>query len=204
MKQIVKLAEAEKYKNNPFMGNDQIKLDVGKKSTVIGAGQKLMVDNQTGAVDDSVKMFYHKYRDVDRTQFVKLYVSEIASLFDMSKTALKILGYILGSLKPKKDELYIYLPELAEYCGYNTSRQLYRGLVELINNEVITQSIKPNMWFINPAYLFNGDRLVFIRDYRTKEAIDEIHEVVEQSKPIADMQRDYDIVDGLKQYKMDL
>jgi hypothetical protein len=44
-------------------------------------------------------------------------------------------------------------------------------LAELIGNEIIAMSDKPNIWYINPSVIFNGDRIAFIKEYNLKKDI---------------------------------
>ncbi len=55
------------------------------------------------------------------------------------------------------------------YCGYKSKMQCYRGLGELLANKIIAMSDQPNLWFINPKIVFNGDRIAFIKQYKITE-----------------------------------
>ena len=114
----------------------------------------------------------HKYTQVDKSQFIKLYVNEVSSLFNLSKSGLKIFGYIVTNIKPINDEVYLHIQTIQKYYNYKSNVSIYRGLRELIDANIVAKSERPNIWYINPAVIFNGDRLVFIREYRLKKVND--------------------------------
>ena len=166
-KNIVKVSESQKYKSNPFLESGIIKMDKGKSTVIAGSTKNILVDSESGEVQGVTIL--HKYKEVDKTQFVKLFVNEVSALFDLSKTGLKTFGYILTSLRPNDDIIYIYLPDLLKYAEWGSTVPAYRGLGELIANKIIAPSVKPNMWYINPNIVFNGDRVLFVKEYRLKQ-----------------------------------
>ena len=40
-------------------------------------------------------------------------------------------------------------------------KTLYRGVNELIKSQILAKSNRVGVYFINPSFVFNGDRLVF-------------------------------------------
>lgn len=166
--EIIKgVSQAEKYKTNPF-ASDVFNIEKGKKSVIAGTTKQVLVDTDTGAVEGITLL--HKYKEVDKEQFVKLYIEEISSLFELSKTGLKVFGFVLKALRINSAEIYIDISELMQFCEYKQKNQVYKGLAELIANKIIAMSIRPNLWFINPSIIFNGDRVVFAKEYRIKTA----------------------------------
>ncbi|MFU9139239.1 replication protein [Erwinia tasmaniensis] len=41
----------------------------------------------------------------------------------------------------------------------------YRGMKELVNKGFIAEKTVQNSYFINPDFIFNGDRLSFVKSY---------------------------------------
>jgi len=168
---IVKLSQTQKYETSPFVGQDYLKIDRQKRTIIAGSTNKILMDSTTGETEGITLM--HKYKEVDKTTFVKLFVDEVSALFDLTKAGLKTFGYILSCLEPNKDTIYIYLPGLMEFAKWNSTKQVYRGLGELIANKIIAPSVMPNIWFINPNIVFNGDRIAFVKEYRLKKELPE-------------------------------
>jgi hypothetical protein len=44
----------------------------------------------------------------------------------------------------------------------------HRGMTELIERGFLAESIEPGMYFLNIDYMFNGNRLAFIKEYRIR------------------------------------
>jgi hypothetical protein len=168
MESIVKVSQSEKYKVNPFLNNeDIITIDKGKKQIITGRTNDVLVNTETGEVNSFT--FLHKTAITDKNQFAKLYIAEIQSLFELSKTGIKVFGYVLSCLKKDSDNIYIHIPALMEYCHYKQKNQAYKGLGELIKNNIIALSTMNCIWFINPKIIFNGNRIAFVKEYRLTE-----------------------------------
>ncbi len=168
MSEITMVSEAQKHDKSPFLDNELLTINKGKKTIIAGSTKDVLINSETGEVSGTTVL--HKFKEVDKTQFVKLFIGEISALFELSKPGLKVFGFVLQSLPINKGEIYIHIPDLMEFCDYNTKRQAYKGLGELIFNKIIAMSNRPNVWYINPAIVFNGDRIAFVKEYRLKES----------------------------------
>lgn len=157
-----------KHKTNPFVVDNQgqMILDIKEKNTKVfrGNGNELIVDGHTGEVTGATA--FYKTEKVDSTQFAKLFVNEIRTLLDLSQTAYKMLLYIMTILKPNKDEIYLFVPDVMEYCQWKSKPAIYRAIKELVQNNIIAPSWKPNIYYINPSILFNGDKLLLVKQYQ--------------------------------------
>lgn len=164
--ELIPVSKAEKHETNPFF-EPVTKIDKGRRTIIAGHTKDILVNSDTGEV--SGVSLLHRYKEVDKESFVKLYIGEVSALFDLSKTGLKVFGYVLTALRVNKAEIYLHIPDLMEYCGYKQKNQVYKGLSELITNKIIAQSTRPGIWYINPTIVFNGDRIAFIKEYRLIE-----------------------------------
>ena len=45
-----------------------------------------------------------------------------------------------------------------------------RGLRELLEKEFLFRSPNPGLFFVNIRFMFNGDRLAFVKSYHLKDA----------------------------------
>ena len=164
---IYKIKEVGRFKANPFLEDGVLTIKRGKTTIIAGSTNKVMVDTETGETEGLTIL--HKFKEVDKDQFIKIYLGEVKSIYDLSKTGLKAFGYILTCLRINDAEIYLSVPRMSEFCGWTTSAQAYRGLGELIANRIIAQSTDSNLWYINPNVIFNGDRIAFVKEYRLKE-----------------------------------
>lgn len=56
-----------------------------------------------------------------------------------------------------------------EYTLYKSDKQIYKGLGELVNGEIIARGPNEYVWFVNPMVVFNGDRVSFAKTYVKKK-----------------------------------
>ena len=113
---LAKLSDAVKCLSNPFIGKT-FEIKSGRRSRIISHNAQQLVNIDTGETTDTAFMG-SVYEDVDREQFVKLYVDQVGFLNDLTPTALKVFGYVVTHLKPKTDEIRIHIPTIQRFCGY--------------------------------------------------------------------------------------
>jgi len=166
-KKIEGIKHIIKYTENPFLSSEIIKIDQGRRQVLAGTTKNVLVNTETGETEGITLLA--RYKEVDKSQFVKLFINEVSMLFDLSKAGIRVFGYVLQCLQINKDEIFINIPELMKYCNYKQSNQAYKGLAELVKNKIIAMSSRYSFWYINPNIVFNGDRIMFIKEYRIKE-----------------------------------
>lgn len=161
------VSNATKYTKNPFIDEDRFIMNRGKQQIIAGSANRILVNPDTGETEGIAIL--HKFKEVDKEQFVKIYIDEIKALFDLSRSGLKVFGYFLQAMRINTDEIYVNIPKLMAYCNYRYKAQAYKGLGELLSNKIIAMSADVNIWFINPHIIFNGDRIAFIKQYKLKD-----------------------------------
>jgi hypothetical protein len=67
---------------------------------------------------------------------------------------------------PRLDRIYLHFNTVQKYGSSMSLPTFKRGMSELIKKEFLYESIEPNIYFLNINYMFNGDRLAFIKEYR--------------------------------------
>ncbi len=157
------------YENNPSVDVVAKKQRTGTRRITNKTGDKAMIVSESGEI--LAPAGFHETIEVDRTQFVKLYVSGIKLFNGLSAPGAKIFGYlykiILGN--PNSDTVTLHFKD-----AKNISRVTFdRGVLDLLHNEIIYKSTAPHRYFLNVDYLFNGNSLAFIKEYRMKEELPE-------------------------------
>jgi len=152
---------------NPFLENTFLHIEKGDKVLFFGHGNEMMIDRETG--EPLAHSVFAKKTKVDKAQFAKIYTSNIANMFGLSKTGIKIFGYVLKSIKPNSDMFIFSYKKCMEITGYKSKKSITDGLKELIDNEFIARGENQYMYFINPTVFFNGDRISFIQQYELKK-----------------------------------
>jgi hypothetical protein len=109
-----------------------------------------------------------RFIEVEEEKFAKLYLSQFSSFWELSKPAIRVFGYILTKLEPKKDFFLFDMDLCIEYTKYTQRNHILTGLSGLIEAGIIARSSKHYIYFINPMIIFNGDRVTFAKTYIKK------------------------------------
>lgn len=172
MEKDIRLSDMQKYEENPFYEETFYKMQLGKTWTKhVGAGVGSFT-NSSG--DTSRSHILAESGFYDKEEFVKYYARNIKEAYGLSTMAMKVFGYFADNLKKDDSEVYLHLPDVIKFCGYKTHVSVYKGLTELVSNNIIAMSEKSNIWYINPSFMFNGDRFTIIKDFMLKKGVDKI------------------------------
>lgn len=169
------IRDFEKNKENPFLKQavEQVNDNIVKKyKTASQTGEKAILqafDSNTGEILGHTQ-FIRKI-EVDEEQFTKLYLSNFTKFFDLPPSAIKVFGYIMTVLIPKKDMIMFFMEDCMEYTGYKSHKSIHQGLAFLLKAEIIARGRAENIYFINPMVAFNGDRITFAKTYVRKKKI---------------------------------
>ena len=114
------------------------------------------------------------YKKVDSEDFVKIFTKNIALTFDLSASGIKALNVLLFAVQQGigKDTVLIDIFVLEDFIKYHDEKDppvklnlsystLMRGLKELEKSKIIAKCLRKAHYFINPAFVFNGDRIAF-------------------------------------------
>lgn len=166
-----------KYEKNPFIFEDNndkavLKLEIPTKTKkkIVGNSDLGVVNVHTGEVEGGNFLWTNK--SVDDEQFAKIYIKEMSSLYNLTKTGLRALSFVMSKLEPNKDLVYVYYPDMQIFCGWSIRKTCNSGLKELLTAKIIAPSLRPGFWFINPHVVFNGNRLTLVTNY-TRKGTDE-------------------------------
>lgn len=166
----------EKYRENPFINKLMEELKPVKKRKFILDSSKSVEHNiitgSTGEIIGTTSLY--TLQEIDPEPFIKLFKTSIKAFWGLTEASFKVLDYIKEVLVPDKDEFYMYIPDVMEYTKYKQRRSIESAINQLLSKDVIAKSVKPNMYFINPTVLFNGDRLIIANAFvkRKKPSFD--------------------------------
>jgi hypothetical protein len=153
------------YQSNPSIpSEDEIKRN---KRTRIGNEMKgFVVDNGTGEILGHGGAFAYEFEEVDKERFVKLYLAGLKQATDLTKAGLAVFELVYNKLRENPGKDTVLLDALSS--GMET-RTYSRGLRELLDKEFVYRSTNPGMFFVNIRFMFNGDRLAFVKGYRLRK-----------------------------------
>lgn len=166
---IKKLAEATVYSRNPFVEEmiGEIKIK-NKTQTIKSTNKDVDILLMTSDGEVAGHSAFQRRIQVDEDKFAKIFISQIGALWDLKKPSLKVLSYILSTVKPHEDRVFFDVRDCLEYCEWTAPQSLYNGLLGLINAKIIARTNRSNFYYINPAIVFNGSRVTFITQYVKK------------------------------------
>jgi len=161
--------EIQRFKENPFIEDLEIK--VGDKMIHISPMGKdtdvMLLNKETGETKTTQLVSYKK---VEKDKFVKLFSQNIAMIFDLGMAGIKAFNVLIRETqKPyviNRDIVLLGTYEHKEFLEENpvknfAYRTFQRGINELVHCKIIAPSIRKGYYFINPAFIFNGERLEF-------------------------------------------
>jgi hypothetical protein len=131
------------------------------------------VDDTTGELVGQGVRHFMKFEEVDASKFVKLFLDgmkQAAGLKPKSGMVVFEIVYRLLQEKPNTDEVALSW-RLATDLGYRIPERTFRdGLRQLLEREFLYESLVEGVYFVNIQYMFNGDRLTFIKGYKLKNS----------------------------------
>ena len=156
-----------KHKKNPFLIELEGKMYLQPRAnTVIARGEKL-VNTETGEVlKDEMLLGRRKY--VDKSQFAKIYCTEIGILYELSKTATNVFFY-LTKVMNYENEAYLNYSQEYEDVGYKGRLSVLRGLIELTEKNIIAPGYKVHHYWLNPLVVCKGERFAKYYEYVVDE-----------------------------------
>ncbi len=157
------------YKSNPSIPDAN---SIRKQKKVrYGDEQKgFVVDNSSGEVLSVGGATFYEFEEVDNTKFVKMFLAGIKQAAGLSKSGLMLFEIIYNELhnNPGKDNVMLNFYMASEQIAGLTERTYQRGLRELLEKEFLYRSPSDGVFFVNIRFMFNGDRLAFVKGYMRK------------------------------------
>lgn len=162
---------ATRHKTNPFVETAALATSTRIRRVADRSGDKLMVVNPDGGEILGASGFWHE-QVVDKTQFVKLYINGVKAFKELTGAGTRVfeLLYLQVQNNIGKDRVVLSFNEIDQVATPISEATFYRGMRELVEKQFIAESLVPSLYFVNPDYMWNGDRLAFVRAYRLKGA----------------------------------
>ena len=201
---LVSLKDIPRAENNPFVFNLRGKMYLQPRAnTIVAKGQEI-IDTTTGEViQDSVLIGRRKV--VDKSQFAKVYASEIGMLFDLSKPAINVFMYLTKVMDYENKAIFDYNREYNK-IGYKSNVSPLKGLRELLSNGIIYAHTLYGLWWLNPAIVCKGERFAVYTEYVTKDRHNRDLEArrIAESRLRKQGSDKYDSLDDQTQYRLEM
>jgi hypothetical protein len=160
-----------RYKTNPFVDSMLVPVK-GKQVRIskLGDDNNILVNQSTGEIHGTHVTTFKK---VDSEQFVKVFTANIGLTFDLSSAGIKAFSVLFFAVQKGglgRDQVDLDVFTLEEFTELHKDREpplrlshptFMRGLAELVKAQIIAKSMRQGRYFINPNFIFNGDRIAF-------------------------------------------
>jgi len=165
---MTKRKQVERHKENPFRQDMIVPVKQHQvQLSRLGKDNNILINQSTGEAQGTA---ITTYRKVDGERFVKLFTDNIGLTFDLTSPGIRTFGVLLWAVQNKaisKDEVDLDVHTLEEFFKANPDKKtmsketLKRGLRELTNAQIIARTVRQGRYYINPNFIFNGDRIAF-------------------------------------------
>lgn len=157
------------YETNPSVPDpDSIK----KRKTVRFGDDKrgFVVDTGSGEIISVGGVGFYEFEEVDNSRFVKLFLDGVKQAAGLSKAGLAMFELVYRQMQgnPGSDRVSISYYMASKEINGLTERTYQRGMRELLDREFLYRSPYDGVFFVNIRYMFNGDRLAFVKGYKRK------------------------------------
>lgn len=173
-----------RYKSNPFIQNMVIPMK-GRQVRLsrLGTDNNVLVNQSTGEVQGT---HLTTYKRVDGEQFIKLFTANVGMTFDLSAQGIKAFTVLMWALQHRaiaKDEIYLDTHTREDFIEAHQDSEkekplklsqptFARGLAELTKAKIIAKTLRQGAYWINPNFIFNGDRIAFTTLIERKQSGD--------------------------------
>lgn len=158
-----------RYEKNPFLEDMIIPTkNRSVRLNKLGKGNNVLINQSTG---EFMGTHVTTYRKVDSDQFIKIFTQNIALTFNLDQAGIKafsILAWAVQNTAVAKDQVQLDSITLKKFLEFQENKNLKlslstfrKGVSSLEKNKIIAKCIRPGDYFINPNFVFNGDRIAF-------------------------------------------
>lgn len=155
------------YAKNPSAVSAIANQQIGVKRFSSGTGTDLIISNaKNGEVYSGVGLGFHTKVKVDKTQFVKLYIEGVSAFVGLSKAGGRVLEAVISEINKTIGKDTIYISQRIADSNYGIKKSTFMsGMRDLLMKEILFEHLDENWYFVNVNYMFNGDRLAFLKTY---------------------------------------
>jgi len=158
--------EVIRYSESPF--RDELivpKRDKQIRLSRLGRDDNVLINQSTGEVTGT---HVTTFRKVDSDKFIKLFTQNIALTFELKAAGIKAFTVLVWTMQERSLERdlvpldKLVLDEFLEKNSLKMSQPTFwRGLAELEEAKIIAKHVRQGWYYINPSFIFNGDRVAF-------------------------------------------
>lgn len=151
------------FEKNPFM------MDVNTRTRRVTnrRGDMMLVNSGTGEIQSTIAGFWES-EEVDSTKFVKLFVQGVKALKELTGAGSKVFEVLYLRVQDAigQDKIYMGFSSVDQALTPMSNATYDRGMRELLEKAFIAATPAQGLYWLNPSFVWNGDRLAFVKEYR--------------------------------------
>lgn len=160
-----------KYKENPFLRHTAEISTTGWKPAYANPDGGIAVLSAGGEIHGAAVIYR---QEVDKSEFVKVYSEGIGAILGLAgagkKVFLLIYNQLYGGKNIGKTIVNLNWAELNDEDQKQISRTtMWRGINQCLEAGIIARTMTNGNYYINPAFVFNGNRLTLVHEYIARE-----------------------------------
>ena len=150
------------YQHSPFV----MQMDTKVRRVTNKTGDMMLISKDSGEVVNDVAGFWQS-EEVDSTQFVKLFVQGVKALKELTSAGTKVFELLYQRVQevPNKDHVNMAFWSINQDMTPMSESTHGRGMGELMQKGFIAATPTLGLYWVNPNFLWNGDRLAFVKTY---------------------------------------
>jgi hypothetical protein len=163
--------EFKRYQTNPSVPYHIDTTVKHRKIEGVKGNFMIIADTESGELAAEAKPSgFYTVDFVDREKFVKLFISGVQAFSGLSSAGIKVFEVLYREIQnnANSDKITINF-DYAKTIIKMSRRTFFNGIKELLMRGFIYKTMVLNQYFININYMFNGDRLAFVKEFRLKE-----------------------------------
>lgn len=151
------------YDKNPFM----VDITTRTRRVTNKRGDMMLVNSNTGEIQSSIAGFWEA-EEVDGTKFVKLFVQGVKALKELTGAGTKVFEVLYLRVQENigKDQVFMAFSSVDQTITPMSNPTYDRGMREILEKGFIAATPTQGWYWLNPSFVWNGDRLAFVREYR--------------------------------------
>jgi len=154
------------YRENPYLV-ERHEIETSNKSVLVQNKNMAMVNLETKEMSGIGMVIKKK---VDKEQFMKIFASGIRELTELDSSGIKVFRFIFDACSNAIGKDRIWLSYTNEGISESMSESTFRkGIKSLVDKKFIAPCIEQGWYWINPTYIFNGDRLTMVKQYELEK-----------------------------------
>lgn len=150
------------YETNPFTKP----IETTRKPIFNKSKDMALVHGITGEITDLGGFI--SYKEVSKEKFCQLFLSGVRQLTELSSAGVRAFAILYQELQTNigKDLIYMSFASVDQTTNKMGLTTYNRGMQELRTKGFIAPSVRQGWFWINPNYIYNGDRMRFVQEFR--------------------------------------